>query len=515
MDVGARNSSHPDSQQGRVLTSVEAAQNDLEEGAPVLDARGFALPRGSPASCTEYLWAVSAFHFREGAHIHVAATCFDTTLWAADLPLRDVASNLQADLGLVLPQGQLLQLLQEALTAAQAPPPVPPAEQQQYRQQQQQAQPSSSAPAPVTTAAKAAVELHVPHGNGSLEAAGGVVGCPPPASMTVMLPPCRFGGREVTVRLPVHGNMRRIEGPEAQRQCLSLVSCLHRQLEDMRGELRGARTELRQLRDERVLLLKELELSAAGGEAAGAQTLRSQYGLAGAPPPLPAAAAKRQRTAPAASLGHLLGDSGLGGGLASRSGSGLMAGLALQSQQAQQPLPLASQASGGLFAGAAAPPAAGAGGAAAAAQTASRVNWGLWSEPQSQSQGGSQAQQQAQPPAAAKLQGAPQPAAASGAAAGAADASAAGAAGESPAALALEGAGAGAGDGPSAAAVTIGQEGGGSADPAPGQASAQHQELAAVAAQARDPSRVAVSIRLGGGPPGRGRGGARGAWPRR
>lgn len=149
----------------------------------------------------------------------------------------------QADLGLVLPQGQLLQLLQEALTAAQAPPPVPPAEQQQYRQQQQQAQPSSSAPAPVTTAAKAAVELHVPHGNGkglqgllpvctrrprnrmmmchqhpartesltwpsalhahivgSLEAAGGVVGCPPPASMTVMLPPCRFGGREVTVR---------------------------------------------------------------------------------------------------------------------------------------------------------------------------------------------------------------------------------------------------------------------------------------------------------------------------
>ncbi|KAG2432930.1 hypothetical protein HXX76_008660 [Chlamydomonas incerta] len=436
----------------------------------------------------------------------MAATCFDATLWVADLPLQDLVVNLQADLGLVLPQDQLLQMLNEALTAAA---PLGAAAEQQQPHNPQQQQSHTSAPA---AAAKAAVQLDVPHSAGSAEAAGGG-GCPPPASMVVLLPPSRFGGREVTVRLPVNGGMRRIGGPEAQRQCLSMVSCMHRQLEDMRGELRGARSELRQLREERVLMLKELELSGAGGEATGAQTLRSQYGLAGAPPPLSVAAAKRQRTGPAASFGHLLGEGGLGGGLAGRSGSGLMGGLgASQSQQAQQqPLPLMSQASGGLYAGVAAP-AAGAGAGAAAAAAAARVDWGLWSEPQSLSQGSSQAPPQAQPQAVAHCQGGSQSMAAPGAARGTVAAAGATAAGRSsPDALALEHTGPGA-DGPSVA-VAMGQERHSAASAAPGQEAGQQD--AAAAPQARDPSRVAVSIRLGGGPPGRGRGGARGAWPRR
>ncbi|KAG2448802.1 hypothetical protein HYH02_006153 [Chlamydomonas schloesseri] len=483
------------------LAISHAASIELNEGAPVLDARGFAVPRGSPAGCTEYLWAVSAFHCREGAHVHVAATCFDATLWVADFPLQDLVVHLQADLGLVLPQKQLLQVLDEALSSgarwAAATQSQPPRH-------------SLQATAQNAAATKAAVELEVPSQNGDLGAAGGSGGsCPPPASMSVLLPPSHFGGGEVVVRLPVHGNMRRLEGPEAQRQCLSLVSCLHRQLEDLQGELRGARSELGQLRAERVLLLKELERSSMGGEAAGgAQTLRSQYGLAGAPPPPPAAAAKRMRTAPAAALGHLLGEGGLAGGAAGRSGSGLLGGLGSQSQQPQQQQlpPLAQRAPGGLYA------VAGSGAGAPADVTTgagARVNWGLWSEPQSESQGPSQPQ--------APPQGATQPLAAPGAAAGTVAATGIGATRESSPALLANGAHVGADAEAVGAAATTSQDGLSSGDAAPGPAAQQAaaQQDAAAAPPARDPSRVAVNIRPGGGPPGRGRGGIRGAWPRR
>ncbi|GLI63998.1 hypothetical protein VaNZ11_007152, partial [Volvox africanus] len=305
---------------------MDSRKRKLVYSRTALDVRGFSIPSGGDR---RHLWAVSGVEDNDETIISLAATCFNSTVWLGRCTAAEVVKQLMGEVGAVLTQQQLLEYIQEALDNCnhqpsftdhqqqlQPPPvqPVQPTQQTQARygcsqppQRQQPVELQLQQPALALT-----LPVRQPS-NGQGTAAGGTGAVcgdeegdgSSGAFVTVLLPPSRFGGCEVTVRLPCRGDMVQVSGKEAENACLTLVANLIRQSDEQREEMDTLVSELTRVVEENRWLHSQLEAHTSGGGTNGAEgrTVREQYGLAGAPPPPPAAAAKRLRSAASVGLG--------------------------------------------------------------------------------------------------------------------------------------------------------------------------------------------------------------------
>ncbi|GLC41222.1 hypothetical protein PLESTB_001525500 [Pleodorina starrii] len=329
---------------------MDSQAQELTYNRTALDARGFATPTGGSR---RHFWAISAFEVSDGTIISVVATCFDSSMWVGRCMAAEVVDQLADDLGAVLTEKELLSFIQEALAPASTTAGNNSNNNNSNNSNQRNAVPTPSQPQPYLSSQPAASQ-RVQSSSGSKEPSQQqqqpahlapqqqhqkdhqqhqqpalTLHLPPPppppssqqppqqpggvsseggAFVEVTLPPSRFDGSDVTIRLPSRGNMIQVSGVEAQNACLTLVANVCQQLDEQRDELEALVSELARAAEENRMLRAHFAAAADVAEGSGSQglTLRDQYGLAGAPPPPSGAAAKRPRNGGGASAGGLL-----------------------------------------------------------------------------------------------------------------------------------------------------------------------------------------------------------------
>ncbi|GIL71857.1 hypothetical protein Vretimale_676 [Volvox reticuliferus] len=264
----------------------------------------------------------------------MAATCFNSTIWFGCCTAAEVVTQLMEEVGAVLTQQQLLEYIQESLDNCNRQPsfpgqrqqiqqPLHPTQQtqaptgcsqplQRHQPQQQQQQPALTLTLPFqepSCGPGAKGPGAAPGGSSGSSSSGTSAGCGSEggdgssgAFVSVLLPRSRFGGSEVTVRLPCKGDMVRVSGREAENACMALVANLIRQSDEQREEMDSLASELFQTAEENRRLRAQLDAQTNGSNGAEGRTVREQYGLAGAPPLPPAATAKRLRSAASVGL---------------------------------------------------------------------------------------------------------------------------------------------------------------------------------------------------------------------